>query len=152
MSIVRTVPILILIATFISGAAVAEGEKLAEKLSKGTITLSVSINGCEADAEKYCSGLPLDSQKAFMCMIAYEDKLSTVCKLGIEEAAMSLQMSATALDYSVRACEADADKFCLDVQPGDGRIVGCLRKHEAKVSKDCVSILKETGLWDLGAE
>ncbi len=152
MNIIRTLSILILAAAFTSSSAMAEGEKLAKKLSKGVVALSVNVKGCDADMKKYCPGLPLNSKNALMCLMAYEHKLSTVCKLGFEEAALSMKMSAIALDYSIQACEADADKFCLKVQPGEGRIVSCLRKNEAKVSKDCVSTLKETGLWKIGAK
>jgi hypothetical protein len=52
--------------------------------------------------------------------------------------------------YSIGACEADADKHCLDVQPGEGRIVSCIKANESKVSKECITALKETGLWEIG--
>ena len=83
-------------------------------------------------------------------MMAYEDKLSEACKLGIMEAAMSIKMGAAAIDYSVQACEADADKYCLDVKPGEGRLVRCIKKHESSVSKACIAALKDTGLWNIG--
>jgi hypothetical protein len=135
-----------------SSIAQAEGEKLKDKLSKGTITLTAEIQGCDKDAKKYCPGLEPGSQKAFLCMMAYEDKLSPSCKLGIEEAAMSLKMGAMAIDYSISACEADADKYCLDVQPGEGRLIGCIRQHEARVSQECITALKDTGLWSVRAK
>jgi hypothetical protein len=137
---------------FMSNLALAESEKLRDKLSKGTITLTSEVKGCDADAKQYCPGLDPNSQKAFMCMMAYEDKLSQSCKLGILEAAMSIKMGVAAIDYSVRACEADADNYCLDVQPGNGRIVSCLKKNQAKVSKACITALKDTGLWNIDAK
>ena len=47
--------------------------------------------------------------------------------------------------------ESDADKFCLDLQPGEGRIVHCIKEHEAEVSETCLTALKETGLWYIDA-
>ena len=153
MNNLRFVSIMALTILFFANPVMAaEGEKLREKLSKGTITITADVKGCDADAKKFCPGLEPGSQKSFMCMMAYEDKLSEACKLGITEAAMSIKMGMAAIDYSVRACEADADKFCLDVKPGEGKIVSCLKKNEAKVSKACVTALKETGLWDVGAK
>jgi Cysteine rich repeat len=35
------------------------------------------------------------------------------------------------------ACKADVDKLCSGMQPGGGRIVGCLKQNEAKVSAPC---------------
>jgi len=152
MNIIRTVSTLILATMLISGTAAAEGEKLADKLSNTTIIVDIDVRGCEADSAILCPGLPLNSRKSFMCLMAYEDNLSLSCELGIAEAAMTLEMGMMAIDYSIKACEADADKFCLDVEPGEGRIVGCLKQNEAKLANQCVTALKETGLWNIDAQ
>ena len=152
MNIIKTISALILITMFISNAATAEGQKLADKLSNTVIAVNLEVESCNTDATIFCPGLPLNSKKSFMCLSAYEDNLSLTCKIGIVEAAMALEMGMMALDYSINACEADADKHCLNVKPGEGRIVSCLRKNESKLTKECTAALKETGLWNLGAK
>jgi len=152
MKIFRTVSTLMLASLFISSTAIAEGQKLADKLSNTAVAVEIEIPSCNADSAKLCPGLPLNSKKSFMCLMAYEDNLSTDCKLGILEAAITLESTMLAIDYSIQACEADADKYCLDVEPGEGRLVSCLRKNESKLKKECTTALKETGLWDLGAK
>lgn len=152
MKIIKIVSALILAVMFISSAAIAEGEKLADKLSGAAIAVNVEVQSCDADAAILCPGLPSNSQKSFMCLMAYEDNLSTACKLGIVEAAMALEMGMIAIDYSIKACEADADKHCLNVKAGEGRIVSCLKKNEAKLTKACTTALKETGIWELGTK
>jgi len=152
MNIIRTVTTLILAAMVVSGTAMAEGEKLADKLSNSVIIVDIDVRGCDADAAILCPGLPLNSRKSFMCLMAYEDNLSLSCELGIAEAAMTLEQGLMAIDYSIKACEADADKFCLDVEPGEGRIVKCLKQNEAKLANQCVTALKETGLWNIDAQ
>ena len=152
MNLIKTVSTLIAASLFISGAAIAEGEKLVDKLADATVAFSVKVDDCNADAAKLCPGLPLNSKKSFMCLMAYEDNLSTTCKIGIVEAAIALEVGMMAIDYSIQSCEADADKYCLDVEPGEGRIVSCLKKNEAKLDAQCTAALKETGLWDLGAK
>jgi hypothetical protein len=152
MNIIRTTSTLILATILISSTAMAEGKKLADKLSKSDIAVNIEVKSCDADAAILCPGLPLNSQKSFMCLTAYEDNLSIGCKIGIVEAAIALEMGMIAIDYSIKACEADADKHCLNVEPGEGRIVGCLRKNENKLTKECTAALKETGLWNLGAK
>ncbi|MFA9420476.1 MAG: cysteine rich repeat-containing protein [Gammaproteobacteria bacterium] len=152
MNIIRTLSTLMLATMVISGAAMAEGEKLADKLSNSVIIVDIDVRGCEADSAILCPGLPLNSRKSFMCLMAYEDNLSLSCELGIAEAAMTLEQGLMAIDYSIKACEADADKFCLDVEPGEGRIVSCLKQNEAKLANQCVTALKETGLWNIDAQ
>jgi hypothetical protein len=36
------------------------------------------------------------------------------------------------------ACKADFEKFCKDVKPGQGRIVKCMKEHEAELSLACI--------------
>ena len=137
---------------FISGTVMAEGEKLADKLSNAVVEVNIEINSCNADAAIFCPGLPLNSRKSFACLMAYEDNLSAACTLGIIEAAISVELGMLAIEHSIQACEADADKYCMKVKAGEGRIVSCLRKNESKLNKGCISALKETGLWDMGAK
>jgi hypothetical protein len=35
------------------------------------------------------------------------------------------------------ACKADIEKYCSNVEPGDGRLLACLYAHEDKVSEAC---------------
>ncbi len=34
-------------------------------------------------------------------------------------------------------CSADMKKFCADTKPGDGRLVACMKQHEAELSQQC---------------
>ena len=44
---------------------------------------------------------------------------------------------------------ADADKHCLAVEPGEGRMLRCIKANQSQVSAQCLTALKDTGLWDL---
>jgi hypothetical protein len=134
----------------ISSHAEQAGKPLAEKLQEGHVIIKSSVSGCDEDIKQHCDGLGNNAEKVFMCLAAYEEHLSPECKLGILEAAVSVRLGAAALNYSIIACEADADKHCLDVQPGEGRMVSCIKANEMQVSKECITALKETGLWELG--
>ena len=133
-----------------SSYAEQSGKPLVEKLQGGSIAIDVSLQGCDEDAKKHCDGLEANANQVFMCLLAYEDHLSEQCKQGILEVAMTMKMAEAAIGYSIGACEADADKHCLAVQPGEGRIVSCIKANESKVSKECITALKETGLWEMG--
>lgn len=149
MKIINSISIFLATLLLTANPSFAEGEKLADKLENTAVVMEFKVDRCNADAAKLCPGLPLNSKKAFMCLAAYEDNLSTECKVGIVETAITMELSMLAIEYSIEACEADADKFCLDVQPGEGRIVGCLKKNESKLQNACTAALKDTGLWDI---
>ncbi len=36
-----------------------------------------------------------------------------------------------------RPCAEDISNFCKDVRPGGGRILSCLKEHEAELASDC---------------
>ena len=152
MTMIKTLSILILTTVFASTTVIAEEKKLAEKLENSNITVHINIPNCDTDSAIFCPGLPLSSKKSLMCLMAYEDNLSAICKLGIIEASLIFEMGMLDIAYSIDACEADANKYCLDIEPGAGRIVSCLRKNESKITKQCISALKETDLWNLGAK
>jgi hypothetical protein len=41
------------------------------------------------------------------------------------------------------ACKDDVAKFCKDVQPGQGRIMQCMKEHENELSPGCKANLAE---------
>ncbi len=69
MNVTKIVSIIILSTTFMFNTALAEGEKLKDKLSKGAIILSAEIKDCDADAKQHYPGLDPGSQKALMCCL-----------------------------------------------------------------------------------
>lgn len=42
-----------------------------------------------------------------------------------------------------RPCRGDLQQFCADVERGGGRIVACLKEHEAQLSPACHQALVE---------
>ena len=40
-------------------------------------------------------------------------------------------------------CKADIEKFCKNVQPGQGRIEKCIQRHEAELSPACRNLVTE---------
>lgn len=150
MSFKQLFSLVIISTALMSTYAQAEERKLAEKLSDTALVIDVEIQGCDADRAILCPGLPANSKNSLMCLMAYEANLSTACAVGIVEAAVAAELGLLAIEHSINACEADADKYCLNVEPGEGRMLSCLKKNEKKLDSKCTSALKETGLWEMG--
>ena len=132
----------------ISSHAEQDGKTPENALSKDNSVINTSVRACEKDVNQHCSGLGQNATKVFMCLMAYEEQLSPACRKGVMETAMSIKVGSEAIDYSLRACEADVDGYCRDVVPGEGRVVSCIKANESRVSKDCIAALKDTGLWE----
>ena len=55
---------------------------------------------------------------------------------------ISLPGSAQAQGGPLAYCKADAARLCPGVQPGGGKLLGCLKQHENEVSIGCAKELK----------
>jgi hypothetical protein len=54
-------------------------------------------------------------------------------------AGSGLTAKADALDY----CKSDVARLCPGLEPGGGRIIGCLKEHKMEVSVGCAKAIKK---------
>jgi hypothetical protein len=108
--------------------------------------IETALEGCEKDLETYCKSVTPGEGRIQACLYAYEDKLSGRCVYALYEAANKLERAATALKYLANECKGDVSSLCADTMPGEGRILKCLEKNEAKVSSRCKQAAKDVGL------
>jgi len=75
--------------------------------------------------------------------------MASVTKYLVVLALLALSTTARAngpkrsLGGSGGACHDDIDRLCKDVQPGEGRVLECLKTHQADVSKPCASGIQQ---------
>jgi hypothetical protein len=91
---------------------------------------------CADDIAKYCRDVKPGGGRIARCLKENEKQLSPACKSSIEEFKQKAK-------EAHQACEADAQKFCKDVKPGQGRIVKCLKEHEKDLSPECRAKMDE---------
>jgi len=123
-----------LLALAFSGAVPAQAE---DDLVQGV------LDSCKSDIESYCSQVTLGDGRLLACFYAHEDKLSTDCQYGLYKAAATLEQVVTAFKYVAASCEADIATHCGDTQPGDGRLLLCLKEKQKDVSEGCAKALDE---------
>jgi hypothetical protein len=104
------------------------------------------LNACSAEVETYCSQVTPGEGRLLACFFAHEDKLSSRCVHGLYDAAVRLNRAINALVYVADSCEAEIDKFCADVKPGEGRIAACLNANAGELSVLCDRAMSEVGL------
>jgi hypothetical protein len=127
-----------------SGVASAQQKGPAEALAQGLVE-SVA-KGCDKELKMYCKDVTPGEGRVLACLYAFEDKLSGQCEYALYDAVAQLERALTALTYVANECRDDLTKYCSDIKPGQGRLLQCIDKNDAKVSTRCKQALKETGL------
>jgi hypothetical protein len=103
-------------------------------------------NGCKSEIEKYCAQVTPGEGRVLACLYAYEDKLSAKCEYALYDAAVQLERAVAALSYVANECDADLEKYCGSIAPGEGRLLNCLEKQDKKISGRCKQAIKDVGL------
>jgi hypothetical protein len=119
---------------------------LAGNLSAQETLIETVANGCKTELATYCKDVKPGEGRILACLYAYEDKLSGKCEYALYDAAARLERAVAALTYVAKECEADIVANCAGVKVGEGRVLQCLEKNEAKVSKRCKGAIKDVGL------
>ena len=131
----------VLILSFTAGPVLAADLRQTAQEAAGTF-----VQGCQQELTTWCKGVTPGEGRLLACLYAYEDKLSPRCEYAVYDAAAQLQRAIDALTYTVNECRDDLRSYCAEVKPGEGRVLDCLKKNEAKVSSRCQTALKDVGL------
>lgn len=85
---------------------------------------------CKPDVEKFCKGIKPGEGRIWACLKSHEAELSQPC---MDHIAM---MREKGKEFN-QACKDDAKKLCKGIPRGKGRIVSCLKSHEAELTEPC---------------
>lgn len=85
---------------------------------------------CAADAERLCQGILPGGGRIHACLASNAGRLSPACREDLKHA----QQRAREIH---ERCQGDVWQFCQGIRPGQGRILACLKSHEAELSPPC---------------
>jgi len=119
---------------------------LVSDLTAQETIIETVATGCKAELETYCKSVTPGEGQVLACLYAYQDKLSGQCEYALYDAAARLERAVAALTYVAKECEADVAANCAGGKAGEGRLLQCLEKNDAKVSSRCKVALKDVGL------
>ena len=111
-----------------------------------TELVGILAKGCKTELETYCKDVTPGEARVLACLYARSDKLSGKCEYAFYNAAAQLERAVGELSYVVNECADDLDKFCGNVAAGEGRLLECLKKNDAKVSSRCKEARKQVGM------
>jgi hypothetical protein len=102
--------------------------------------------GCESELKTYCKDVTPGEGRILSCLYAYGDKLSGRCEFALYDAAAQLERFVASLSYVANECDEDIDKYCANVEMGEGRILACLEAQGTNIQPRCTQALKDVGL------
>ena len=123
------------------GVLVFSGVASAEKGIVETFT-----EGCKTELGTFCKDVKPGEGRLLACLYAHSDKISAQCEYAVYDAASQLERALTALTYVANECRDDLKANCAGTKAGEGRILACLEKNDAKVSGRCKQAMKDVGL------
>ncbi|HEY6106812.1 MAG TPA: cysteine rich repeat-containing protein [Anaeromyxobacteraceae bacterium] len=85
---------------------------------------------CVADAQRLCQGIVPGGGRIHACLKSNADRLSPACQQNLKDA----QQRAREIHEK---CQGDVWQLCQGIRPGQGRILACLKSHEAELSPPC---------------
>ena len=121
---------------FVFGGTASAQQKLVDSV----------VTGCDKELKTYCKDVTPGEGRGLACLYAFSDKLSAKCEYALYDAAAQLERAVAALSYTVNECREDLTKFCADIKPGEGRLLQCIEKNDAKVTPRCKSAMKDVGI------
>jgi hypothetical protein len=89
---------------------------------------------CAEDVQRLCPGVKAGGGRVTRCLRDRLDGLSAACRAKLDAGALEARRVVEAFG---RACRADVEQYCADVEPGRGRVLGCLAQHQIEVSSPC---------------
>ena len=112
---------------------------LAAGLATGSYAQARKGDGpCSEDAKKFCGNEKPGGGRIAKCMKSHETEVSPACQSAMKAAEQRIQ--------EVREeCKGDAEKFCKGIKPGQGRILSCLKSHQAELAPACKAEFDHAG-------
>ena len=118
-----------------------------DPLKKGVQgALDTFTQGCQQELTTFCKDVTPGEGRIIACLYSHQDKLTPRCEYALYDSIGQLDRVLTNLKYAVTECRDDLKSYCADIKPGEGRLLDCLDKNEAKVSARCNTALKDVGL------
>jgi hypothetical protein len=100
-----------------------------------TLTPKEGKGVCKADMEKFCTDIKPGGGRIWACLKSNGDRLSQEC-------ANHMALAREKSREFRQVCKGDAEKFCKGIAAGTGRIVSCLKSHQAELSNACAVVFR----------
>jgi hypothetical protein len=100
---------------------------------------------CGKDIATFCGKENLGGGRVQRCLAQSQAKISAKCKAASVEVAALIRKREAARQAVLKVCERDIGRLCSGVVAGDGNLLGCFLKAEARASAPCRQAVTDAG-------
>jgi outer membrane protein OmpA-like peptidoglycan-associated protein len=100
---------------------------------------------CGADIDKLCKNENLGGGAVQRCLEINQAAVSPQCKASIVQLTTLLRIRSAARASVARICDADRQRLCAGIEPGDGNLMECFEKTKRNVSAKCRQAVADAG-------
>ncbi|MEW5743335.1 MAG: cysteine rich repeat-containing protein [Myxococcota bacterium] len=93
---------------------------------------------CAEDTKQLCGDVKPGGGRVTECLKQKSDRLSPGCKAKLDADAA---FARKAIEEFGRACKEDVERHCGSIEPGGGRLYGCLSQHQLEISSACLDVI-----------
>jgi hypothetical protein len=111
---------------------------LAAGIGSGAHAQGKGNGPCAADAKKLCGNVQPGGGRIAQCMKSHEAELSPACQ-------SQMKAAKERVEQVRQECKGDVEKFCKGIKPGGGRILACLKSHQAELAPACAEEFNRAG-------
>jgi hypothetical protein len=101
-----------------------------------------AVDPCVEDVKRLCPGTTVSRGSVRTCLRANTPSLGEACRARLD--ADDAVARRVVREFG-QACRADMEQFCPAIEPGGGRMLGCLTQHQLEISGSCQSELGRIG-------
>ncbi len=94
---------------------------------------------CAADVRRFCPDAEPASAVLTGCLREHETRISASCREKLDSDAIRARKF---IEEFGRSCRPDVEQFCGGIEPGQGRVLGCLAQHQVELSPACEAEMK----------
>ena len=103
-------------------------------------------DGCSKEINSMCANVPIGGNAILNCLAAHENQLSEKCDAAITDGMSTIDAALGDANFFGAKCGPDMKFLCSDVQPGEGRMLACLKEHNTNITMRCYNALIELNL------
>ncbi len=101
-----------------------------------------AVDPCAEDVARLCPGVKPGGGRVAGCLRKHESELGAACREKVER---DVERARQFVREFGQDCKADIERLCPAIEPGEGRILGCLGQRLPDLSGACQARLERFG-------